>query len=75
MYIIDYKEKTIAKFSKKELSNFLNYSYDKKRFIFVDNKQHAKQVIKYAMRLTNWRGKQWLNIKLKKTFYVVDGKT
>jgi hypothetical protein len=59
MYIIDYKQKTIAKFSKKELSNFLNYSYDKKRFIFVDNKQHAKQVIKYAMRLTNWRGKQW----------------
>jgi len=59
MYIIDYKEKKIAKFSKKELSNFLNYSYDKKRFIFVDNKQHAKQVIKYAMRLTNWKGKQW----------------
>jgi len=59
MYIIDYKEKKIAKFSKKELSNFLNYSYDKKRFIFVDNKQHAKQVIKFAMRLTNWKGKQW----------------
>ena len=56
MYIIDYKQKTIAKFSKKELSNFLNYSYDKKRFIFVDNKQHAKQVIKFAMRLTNWKG-------------------
>jgi hypothetical protein len=53
MYIIDYKQKTIAKFNKKELSNFLNYFYDKKRFIFVDNKQHAKQVIKYAMRLTN----------------------
>ena len=53
MYIIDYKQKTIAKFNKKKLSNFLNYSYDKKRFIFVDNKQHAKQVIKYAMRLTN----------------------
>ena len=53
MYIIDYKEKKIAKFSKKELSNFLNYSYDKNRFIFVDNKQHAKQVIKYAMRSTN----------------------
>jgi hypothetical protein len=53
MYIIDYKQKTIAKFSKKELSNFLNYSYDKNRFIFIDNKQHAKQVIKYAMRSTN----------------------
>ena len=53
MYIIDYKQKTIVKFSKKELSNFLNYSYDKNRFIFVDNKQHAKQVIKFAMRLTN----------------------
>ena len=56
MYIIDYKQKTITKFNKKELSNFLNYSYDKKRFIFVDNKQHAKQVIKFAMRLTNWKG-------------------
>ena len=56
MYIIDYKQKTIAKFSKKELSNFLNYSYDKNRFIFVDNKQHAKQVIKFAMRLNNWKG-------------------
>ena len=53
MYIIDYKQKTIAKFNKKELSNFLNYSYDKKRFIFDDNKQLAQQVIKYAMRLTN----------------------
>ncbi len=53
MYIIDYKSKTVAKFNKKELSNFLNYSYDKNRFIFVDNKQQAKQVIKYAMRLNN----------------------
>jgi len=53
MYIIDYKNKTVAKFNKKELSNFLNYSYDKNRFIFVDNKQNAKQVIKYAMRLIN----------------------
>jgi hypothetical protein len=53
MYIIDYKTKTVAKFNQKELSNFLNHSYKKNRFIFVDNKQQAKQVIKYAMRLTN----------------------
>ena len=51
MYVIDYKDKTVAKFNKKELSNFLNYSY-KNRFIFVDNKKQAKQVINYAMRLT-----------------------
>lgn len=53
MYIIDYKTKTISKFNQKELSIFLNHSYDKNRFLFVDNKQQAKQVIKYAMRLTN----------------------
>lgn len=53
MYIIDYKQKTIAKFSKKELSNFLNYSYYKNRFIFVDNKKNAKLIIKYAMQLIN----------------------
>jgi ribosomal protein S2 len=53
MYIIDYKTKTVAKFNKKELSNFLNHSYKKNRFIFVDNKQQAKQVIKHAIQLTN----------------------
>ena len=68
MYIIDYKEKTIAKFNKKELSNFLNYSYDKKRFIFVDNKQHAKQVIKYAMRLTNQGYKHDINTTVKRAY-------
>jgi len=52
MYIIDYKKKTIAKFNKKKLINFLNNSYDENRFIFVNTKQQAKQVIKYAMHLT-----------------------
>ena len=53
MYIIDYKNKTIAQFKQKELFNFLNCSYEKNRFIFVDNKKNAKLIIKYAMQLIN----------------------
>ena len=53
-YVIDYKKKLVKKFNNKELTEFLNYSYSKKnRFIFVNNKKDAKQVIKYAMRLIN----------------------
>jgi hypothetical protein len=49
MYVIDYKNKTIAKFNNKELSDFLNSGYEKNRYLFSDNKQNAKRIIRLAI--------------------------
>lgn len=49
MYVLDHKNKKIKKFSNKELSIFLN-DITKKQFLFVNNKQQAKQLIK---KITN----------------------
>lgn len=49
MYVIDHTNKKIKKFSNKELSIFLN-DIVKKQFLFVNNKQEAKQLIK---KITN----------------------
>jgi hypothetical protein len=49
MYIIDYKDKTVAKFNTKELSDFLNSGFEKNRYLFSDNKQDAKRIIRVAI--------------------------
>ena len=49
MYIIDYKNKTIAKFSNKELSEFLNSGFEKNRYLFSDNKLEAKRIIRLSI--------------------------
>ena len=49
MYVLDHKNKKVKKFSNKELSIFLN-EITKKQFLFVNNKQQAKQLIK---KITN----------------------
>ena len=49
MYIIDYKDKTVAKFKNKELSDFLNSGFEKNRYLFTDNKQNAKRIIGIAV--------------------------
>jgi hypothetical protein len=49
MYVIDYKNKTIAKFNNKELSDFLNSGYEKNRYLFSDSKQNAKRIIRLAI--------------------------
>ena len=49
MYVIDHTNKKIKKFSNKELSIFLN-DIIKKQFLFVNNKQEAKQLIE---KITN----------------------
>jgi len=49
MYIIDYKDKTVAKFKNKELSDFLNSGFEKNRYLFSDNKQDAKRIIRVAV--------------------------
>ena len=49
MYIIDYKEKTVAKFKNKELSDFLNSGFEKNRYLFSDDKQNAKRIIGIAV--------------------------
>jgi uncharacterized protein YjaZ len=49
MYIIDYRDKTIAKFNNRNLSEFLNSGFEKNRYLFSDNKQDAKRIIGIAM--------------------------
>ena len=49
MYIIDYKDKTVAKFNNKELSDFLNSGFEKNRYLFSEDKQNAKRIIGIAV--------------------------
>ena len=49
MYVIDYKDKTVAKFNNKELSDFLNSGFEKNRYLFSDDKQNAKRIIGIAI--------------------------
>jgi hypothetical protein len=49
MYVIDYKNKTIANLNNKELSDFLNSGYEKNRYLFSDSKQNAKRIIRLAI--------------------------
>ncbi len=49
MYVIDYKNKTIAKFSNKKLSEFLNSGFEKNRYLFSDNKLEAKRIIRLSI--------------------------
>ena len=52
IYAIDNKKRLVRKITKEEIVYFFNNNHSKRnRFIFVDNKQHAKQVIKYAMEV------------------------
>ena len=47
MYIIDYKKQAVKQFKKSELAFFLNSSYDKKRYLFVNTKKDAKKLIRH----------------------------
>jgi len=49
MYIIDYPNQKIKKFSNQELESFLN-SIIKKKWIFVKDKIRAKKILKRIMR-------------------------
>ena len=49
MYIIDYRDKTVAKFNNKELSDFLNSGFEKNRYLFSGDKQNAKRIIRVAI--------------------------
>ena len=45
IYVIDHTNQKIKKFSSQELESFLN-NIIKKQYLFVSNKQKAKQLIK-----------------------------
>jgi len=47
MYIIDQKKQAVKQFTKSELAFFLNSSYDKKRYLFVNTKKDAKKLIRH----------------------------
>ena len=68
MYVIDFKNRTIANFSNKELSEFLNdiIVYNQttiKNYFFLNTKKEAKSMIQKQLKANNgWK-------RLGKAFY------
>jgi len=58
MYIIDYPNQKIKKFSINELESFLN-TIVKKRWIFIKDKNKAKKFINQVS--LNRKGNKWIN--------------